>query len=226
MTLGFPPPSAPLSGLCVLSAWVALAAPAEAKPPASRYAFADRCLTATARPSGLPVVSTAKGFGLAGRGDPLYFKATGLGTYLVVDPAGRLIARDGRTTQPGDEAVWRPERVAPGLFRLHPSKLGRLRFTSARGCRSYPELATGAAGKPRRGLNRDGTVFGYADAHVHVTADLRAGGRTIYGEPFDRFGATEALGHDADEHGSSGERDVTGNLLRSGSPAGTHDTHG
>ena len=69
-------------------------------------------------------------------------------------------------------------------------------------------------------------MFGYADAHVHVTANLRAGGQTIYGEPYDRFGVTEALGHDADEHGPDGSLDVTGNLLRSGSPAGTHDTHG
>ena len=55
---------------------------------------------------------------------------------------------------------------------------------------------------------------------------MRAGGAVIYGEPFDPFGITEALGHDADVHGADGSDDVTGNLLRTGLPFGTHDTHG
>ncbi len=29
---------------------------------------------------------------------------------------------------------------------------------------------------------------GFADVHLHITANLRAGGAVIYGEPFDRFG--------------------------------------
>src|SRR5258705_13729387 len=61
---------------------------------------------------------------------------------------------------------------------------------------------------------------------MHVTADLRAGGLVISGQTFSRFGITEALGHDADVHGPDGSLDITGNLLRHGSPAGTHDTHG
>src|SRR5256714_14485229 len=55
---------------------------------------------------------------------------------------------------------------------------------------------------------------------------MRAGGSVLYGGSFDRFGITEALGHDENDHGSDGSLDVTGNLLRSGSPVGTHDTHG
>jgi microsomal dipeptidase-like Zn-dependent dipeptidase len=62
--------------------------------------------------------------------------------------------------------------------------------------------------------------------HLHITADMRAGGSVLYGENFDRFGIGEALGHDARDHGSDGSLDATGNLLRTGSPAGTHDTHG
>ena len=69
-------------------------------------------------------------------------------------------------------------------------------------------------------------MFGFADTHLHITANLRAGGRVIHGEPFDRFGITEALGHDEDDHGADGSDDVTGNLLRTGLPFGTHDTHG
>jgi microsomal dipeptidase-like Zn-dependent dipeptidase len=198
----------------VVAALVAAAPAAAASVPRTRYDLAGRCL--------------------AMHGEPLFFKATGLGTYMVGDRAGRLLTESHgdatRGTAPGPAAEWRAERVRGGRFRLrstvdgHALGLGRPR--PARGCRAYPELATGATGRPARGLNRDGTVFGYADAHVHVTADLRAGGRTLYGEPFDRFGVTEALGHDADEHGPDGRLDVTGNLLRDGNPAGTHDTHG
>ena len=54
--------------------------------------------------------------------------------------------------------------------------------------------------------------------------NLRAGGRVIHGEPFDRFGITEALGHDADDHGADGSHDVTGNLLRTGAPV-RHPRH-
>ena len=106
------------------------------------------------------------------------------------------------------------------------SRTERFRLARARGCRSYPEAALGARGRPFRGKPRGGGVFGFADPHMHVTAELRAGGQVISGGTFDRFGITEALGHDADVHGPDGSLDFTGNLLRSGRPAGTHDTMG
>jgi microsomal dipeptidase-like Zn-dependent dipeptidase len=102
----------------------------------------------------------------------------------------------------------------------------RFAIAAAQGCHPYPEAELGATGKTFKGKRRDGTVLGYADPHMHVTADLRAGGLVISGQTFNRFGITEALGHDADVHGPDGSLDITGNLLRSGSPAGTHDTHG
>jgi microsomal dipeptidase-like Zn-dependent dipeptidase len=101
-----------------------------------------------------------------------------------------------------------------------------LRFIAARGCLPYPEAPVGANGRPSRRLTRDGTVFGYADPHLHITADMRAGGLVTYGKTFDRFGITEALGHDAEVHGPNGNLDFTGNLLRSGKPTGSHDTGG
>jgi microsomal dipeptidase-like Zn-dependent dipeptidase len=67
---------------------------------------------------------------------------------------------------------------------------------------------------------------GVADAHLHITANLRAGGAVISGEPFHPDGIAAALGRDAEVHGPDGSLDVTGNLLRSGNPAGTHDTQG
>src|SRR5205823_655318 len=105
-------------------------------------------------------------------------------------------------------------------------RASRFGFVRARGCKPYPEAQVGARGRTFGGTRRDGTVFGFADMHLHITADMRAGGNVIYGDNFDRFGISEALGHDDRAHGSDGSLDVTGNLLRSGSPAGTHDTHG
>jgi hypothetical protein len=48
----------------------------------------------------------------------------------------------------------------------------------------------------------------------------------ISGESYLRFGIVEALGHDADVHGSDGSGDITGNLLRGDGPGAKHDTHG
>ena len=133
------------------------------------------------------------------QGKPLYLKPASLTTYFTYDGRSRSSEL--------------------------PFKRGE-RFKRARGCAPYPEASLGTKGRAFKGTRRDGTVLGYADPHIHVTADMRAGGLVISGESFNRFGLIEALGHDADVHGSDGSQDITGNLLRSGSPTGTHDTHG
>ena len=158
----------------------------------------------------------------------LYLKPTRLGGhYMLVDREGRLKGADA----PGPAAEWTIKRNRGGRFSIRSTQPGRvlgkrLRLTRAHGCRAFPEAAVGATGKTGRATRRNGSVIGFADAHIHVPAALRAGGLVVSGENFNRFGVTEALGHDADVHGSDGSLDVTGNLLRTGAPAGTHDTHG
>jgi microsomal dipeptidase-like Zn-dependent dipeptidase len=186
-----------------------------------------------------------------GEAERFWFKPTTLNfTYLLYDRAARLMAaEDGKLTAqttPDIRAEWLALPLGPGNSSvlthnqdheaLGVDEGGRLgfsdaaergfRFVGAGGCTPYPEAKPGARGKPFSGTNPDGTVFGFADIHLHITANLRAGGQVISGEPFDRFGITEALGHDADVHGADGSDDVTGNLLRDGIPFGTHDTHG
>jgi microsomal dipeptidase-like Zn-dependent dipeptidase len=182
---------------------------------------------------------------LGGSAEPLYLKPTALGTYMIEDASGALLTVSAgtltRESDPGPAAEW---RIAGrrGLFVIASTStddalvlsggalsLGApvaMPISRAMGCRPYPEASTGAKGKPFSGTNPDGTVAGFADLHLHLIADLRAGGQVVSGEAFDRFGITKALGLDADVHGPDGSLDITGNLLRTGMPTGTHDTQG
>ncbi len=183
-----------------------------------------------------------------------FMKPSGLGTYLPYDRDGRILGvgdagKVTRATDPGPLTEWAPRRVSKRSFSIASTAVRRelgltpggelvhtdpgaggperlFEFVPDQGCRPFPEAELGATGKSFKGTDRHGNVFGYADAHLHITADLRAGGRVIYGEAFDRFGIARALGRDAQEHGPDGSLDVTGNLLRTGLPFGTHDTHG
>src|SRR4051812_4809581 len=157
-----------------------------------------------------------------------YLKPTRLGGfYMLLDTHGRLRGAD----TPGAAAEWSIKKVGRGRFAVRSTVTGRalgthLRFTRAKGCKRFPEAAVNASGKAPAATRRDGSVIGFADAHLHVPAALRAGGLVVSGENFDRYGIAEALGRDADVHGQDGSQDITGNLLRNGDPAGTHDTHG
>jgi Membrane dipeptidase (Peptidase family M19) len=185
-----------------------------------------------------------------------YLRPTRLGDYLLYDQDRMLMTAAGRRTaarshELGTRTQWAVGRARKFGFqvvstanrrKLALSKNGKLElvgagasgartgftFTRARGCRSYPEARTGARGNPFNGTRPDGTVRGFADAHLHITTELRAGGKVIVGRSFAPFGVTRALGSSGDEreHGPDGSLDVTGNLLRSGTPFGTHDTHG
>jgi microsomal dipeptidase-like Zn-dependent dipeptidase len=171
--------------------------------------------------------------------EPLYLKPTGLGTYLLFDRGGLLAATTAtgltRTTTPGPSTEWTIAHLHRSTFTI-TSTAGnrpflapatRYSFIPARGCRVYPEAEVGAFGPTFRGADRHGHVFGFADLHVHITANMRAGGEVIYGESFDRYGVTRALSAagDAQVHGSDNRLDITGNLLH-GNPLRATDNHG
>ena len=99
-------------------------------------------------------------------------------------------------------------------------------FVSRSGCKPFPEAGVDASVHGPGVRIKHGKIFGFIDDHVHVTGNMRAGGDVVSGEPFDRFGIPTALGQDANIHGPNGSLDLTGNLLRTGIPVGTHDTHG
>jgi microsomal dipeptidase-like Zn-dependent dipeptidase len=223
--------------------------PRTSSAPRSPYDLVHRCFRLV-DPGGRQVVAQ-DGFYRAEKatGTPFFLQATGLGRYLLYDPRRQVLTSSDAPAQasdgPGPDSVWAPERISRwGLVLRHVASGRRLAvnsdgtlwasngpgtrfaFVPARGCAAFPEAEVDAVGTPRGGRLRDGTVRGLVDAHLHITADLRAGGRTIYGSAFSPYGIADALGHDADEHGPRGALDVTGNLLREGTPVGTHDTDG
>jgi microsomal dipeptidase-like Zn-dependent dipeptidase len=194
-----------------------------------------------------PTAATAAAF---------FWKPATLRSFLPQDQTGDLLAVRadgliGRTDSPGPQTEWSMKSIRRNevsvrfvadrdqlaalpdghLLRVFPGARGQARlFRPVReamaSCMPFPEARVGAAGRPFRGQSRKGNVFGFADMHLHITANQRAGGAVIYGEPFDRYGITQALGHDADVHGPDGSLDTTGNLLRTGLPFGAHDVHG
>jgi microsomal dipeptidase-like Zn-dependent dipeptidase len=228
-----------LSILCALTAVVAASPARAASDPDAVYRLANGCY-ALAPPAG-PALG------------PYAFKATGLGTFLLMGPDGQLlgvlaggagVGAVGDLGAAGSSAEWAPSHAGGRVFTLEATAIGRrltvgaggapslspagtrLTLSPATGCATVPEAEVGATGRAARARNADGTVNGFADTHLHITGDMRAGGMVMGGEPFDRFGIVRALGQDAVEHGADGGQDVTGNLLRDGVPFGTHDTGG
>jgi microsomal dipeptidase-like Zn-dependent dipeptidase len=181
-----------------------------------------------------------------------FWKPSSLRHYLPMDQGGSLLGLNsdgsiGRQATPGAASDWTTVPAGRRSVRLRaltrrrwltvsgsgdlvaaaePSRAAIFKLVRDRGCTQFPEADVSATGRSFRGSNRKGDVFGFADMHVHITANLRAGGAVLSGEPYDPYGISEALGHDAGVHGADGSLDITGNLLRSGLPFGTHDTDG
>jgi microsomal dipeptidase-like Zn-dependent dipeptidase len=230
--------------------------PAERAAPRSeaRPAIANRCVALGAGGE-FVTVRGESGYSAdaanARDADPFHLKPTGTGTFLVrganaalmaaLEPGGAV----GHSHLPGPATEWAirgnarrgfsfaaatsGERIAvdPSTRELTLAADGtRFDLVARKRCNRYPEARVGARGRPGLSVDRRGRVVGIADAHMHVTANLRAGGRVIHGQSFHPYGIPEALGHDEDDHGPEGSLDLIGNLLRTGEPVGTHDTHG
>ena len=197
--------------------------------------------------------ATARGSSTA---DRFYLEATGLGTYMLYDRRGKLltVAPGGHgvaaTSGAGPRSVFSPRALARGNaeFTLRSAldrrrlavgegnrtliltgaetNAGRFTFEHASGCKPFPEAQVNATVHGRGTVIKQGRIFGLIDDHVHITGNMRAGGDVISGQPYSPYGIPTALGQDAKIHGPDGKLDVTGNLLRTGLPFGTHDTHG
>ncbi len=117
------------------------------------------------------------------------------------------------------------------------SPANRFHLLPAEGCDTYPEAelnATVAEDGPANYLREvarfqnvegldDDDVFGFVDAHSHISAYEFIGGRVNYGDPFHPFGVDHALDDCAVNHGPQG---LTGLVEQVTSNPGPHATEG
>ena len=161
--------------------------------PQDRYALAGGCYT------------------LTGGGEPFFFQATDLGSYLLYDTDRAFLLADGsRAADPGTDTVWQISRAGTGRYSFRNATgaltLGRttsFRPTRATGCPAYPESQIDISGRPHAGVTPFQEVRGYVDGHTHGMAFEFLGGDVHCGKPWDRYGAPYAL-VDCPDHTATG----------------------
>jgi microsomal dipeptidase-like Zn-dependent dipeptidase len=234
-----------LAALAMLALLGLAAAPAAASP--SPYSLAGECRSLQV---GAGVVGrAASGYIVrAGAPEPLYFKATALGSYMLRGSDGRLLAAallgNGvvASSQAGPRADWTVAESGAGLrfvnvatgHALAVNGLGQLVQSTgtgatfvpqpAAGCAPFPEIGTNASGAPPAGESPYAEVVGTVDGHNHVTAYEFLGGDAHCGEPWNRYGVPAAL-VDCPDHYPNGSAAVLENALY-GDPLRMHDPVG
>lgn len=108
-------------------------------------------------------------------------------------------------------------------------------FVPTTGCTPYPEMPVDVRGETYKGQGVDKPVIGFADVHTHMAmaSELSDGsgnvggsaGELLYGQMFNRFGVTEALGNCEALHGPDGTLSPE-NIVLDTNPTETHDTAG
>jgi hypothetical protein len=186
--------------------------------PQDRYAMAGGC------------------YRLVPGGEPLFFKATDLGSYLLYDASRQFVTAagpngpDGRAAEPSPATVWRAtERGKKLRFRNGSTLLeigGKTTFRLHRtktGCTSYPESQIDVTGHPTAGITPYQEVRGYVDAHTHGMAFEFLGGDAHCGRPWHEYGAPYAL-VDCPDHSTTGGYGGVLESVLSGKPS--HDPVG
>ncbi|MEN8719670.1 MAG: hypothetical protein ABF296_05340, partial [Oceanococcaceae bacterium] len=195
---------------------------------------------------GLECLTALAGWQVAGLGDTLLWLPPALDPVgNTVDELGDSLAdidldtlgdlRGARaltaTTAPDDFSRWILEDTADG-FALTNAPTGipltsrPLELRPAQGCTAFPEAELNARGTPFKGTNPDGTVFGYAETHMHLGGSSALGGRLSYGQPFHPFGVEHALDDCAEHHGPNGAIDVLDTVVNAQRSFPPHATEG
>lgn len=218
------------------SRWLDAISPADAAAGAGSGATGTGGETASAGGDALslvpPLVPVGDGVNDAGG-------AVGDGGQQLGDTASanRTVAMSARPTS---GAEWRVEEVggaaANGFTITNHRSNAKLvvgdsgeafDFVPAPNCSTYPEVQLNARGTPFKGTNPDGTVFGYAETHMHLGGSEALGGRVGYGSPFSTFGVIDALDNCEVDHGPGGGNDLVdfaSNPDRQSNPP--HETQG
>ncbi|HEY0975784.1 MAG TPA: hypothetical protein VGE57_14945 [Solimonas sp.] len=210
------------------SAAITTALPIPQGEPADRYAMANGCYALQSLTSGRFLrAGDVAAFDASAphQATPFTFKASGLGHYLFYSPDRRWLTGRGvmpaLVGAPGDGIEWTVTE-AEGQTRNRFDVINRLTqraldvggvagpfaMVPVNGCTPYPEAELNAVGTPFKGRLPDGTVFGYAETHMHLGGSEALGGRLGYGRPFHRYGIAEALDNCAADHGPNGTLDA------------------
>lgn len=237
--------------LVAIVALVAGSTPA-ATAAAPELSAADGDCVALRAPSGTFVVRNALGgyqatggdagqpFRLQRTGDQTFllygtgqdFLGTGLGVLgvLAAPAAGprtdwRLVA-DGDGARVAAVADGREVAVDPILRTLALRSSGtRFALVPATNCAPAPEAQLNIEGTPLSGTTPDGQVRGIVDLHNHLTSFEFIGGEIHCGQPWSRYGITDAL-TDCPDHEPNGLGAWWENIAGGGYPSFTHDTTG
>ncbi len=178
-----------------------------------------------------------------GAGEPLYFKPSALGRYLLYTRAGTFLDAGkpaaSYAAAPGPTNDWVTTMPSKGQFRFEvPGKgfltdaAGKATLTPAgskfrlqlrTGCKDFPEVSTNVTGNPISGVSKTQEVRGFIDAHTHGMAFEFLGGDIHCGRPWSPYGVTVAL-RDCPDHELTGGNGALVEALLSGKP--THDPVG
>ncbi|BCY05237.1 hypothetical protein [Actinoplanes sp. L3-i22] len=158
--------------------------------------------------------SVGYGFsGTASKAEPFRFEATQLGRYLLRDHTGAppyqsVVNWVWAGDSYGDRADWTVSSGSSGQYKLVSTATGQqmgsylgglgagsatMKLTPATGCAAIPDIATGVTGTPSAGVDANGKLVGWIDAHAHVTAAEAFGGSLHCGDPYAAGGAPVAL---------------------------------
>ena len=164
--------------------------PTRTKVPRTRYAMANGC------------------YSLAGQ--PIYFKPTTLGVYLLFDKRRQFVTAGGRAAAPSPRTEWTARKIGTKFSFTNGGKKLRIRgadrfaLRGTKGCARYPESAINIHGAPFAGVTPYQEVRGYVDGHTHGMAFEFLGGRVHCGKPWDKYGAPYALQDCADHTSTAG----------------------
>ncbi len=129
-------------------------------------------------------------------------------------------------TVAGEEQQFTISNTLTGDLLLAGQAGDTFRFVATTGCADFPEAQLNATGTPFKGTNPDGTVFGYAETHMHLGGTEMFGGRLGYGKPFHKFGIEHALGNCSENHGPNGDLGLVDIAVNPNQGPPQHDTQG
>ncbi len=92
-----------------------------------------------------------------------------------------------------------------------------LSFYPTKNCASFPEASTNSKGSVIKTHHEDGTLWGFVDAHEHITANHGFGGMIFHGAAFHKLGIEHALADSQKHHGIDGSKDLMSITYKSGS---------